>query len=61
MEDAGVKVVGIEAVPGHEIRVTRYLQQLDTARMTELVKGYVCASWIEQRSRRCRSFLVSGE
>ncbi|ALA59486.1 hypothetical protein NITMOv2_3087 [Nitrospira moscoviensis] len=41
MEDAGVKVVGIEAVPGHEIRVTRYLQQLDTARMTELVKGYV--------------------
>ena len=41
MEDAGVKVVGIEAVPGHENRVMRYLQRLDTARMTELVKGYV--------------------
>ena len=41
MEDAGVKVVGIEAVPGHENRVMRYLQRLDTARMTELVKGYL--------------------
>ncbi len=41
MEDPELKVVGIEAVPGHENRVTRYLQQLDTARMTELVKGYV--------------------
>lgn len=41
MEDAEGKVVGIEAVPGHEKRVMRYLQQLDTARMTELVKGYV--------------------
>lgn len=41
MEDAEVKVVGIEAVPGHENRVMRYLQQLGTARMAELVKGYV--------------------
>jgi len=41
VEDPELKVVGIEAVPGHENRVTRYLQQLDTARMTELVKGYV--------------------
>jgi transcription antitermination factor NusG len=41
VEDAEVKVVGIEAVPGHENRVMRYLQQLDTARMTELVKGCV--------------------
>ena len=41
MEDAEVKVVGIEAVPGHENRVVRYLRQLDTARMVELVKGYV--------------------
>jgi hypothetical protein len=41
VEDADVKVVAIEAVPGHENRVMRYLQQLHTARMTELVKGYV--------------------
>ena len=41
MEDAEVKVVGIEAVPGHENRLMRYLQQLDIARMAELVKGYV--------------------
>jgi transcription antitermination factor NusG len=41
VEEAEVKVVGIEAVPGHENRVMRYLQQLDTARITELVKGYV--------------------
>ena len=41
MEDAEVQVVGIEAVPGHEHRVMRYLQQLDTARLSELVKGYV--------------------
>lgn len=36
-----MKVVGIEAVRGHENRVMRYLRQLDTARMTELVKGYL--------------------
>jgi transcription antitermination factor NusG len=41
VEDAEVRVVGIEAVPGHENRVMRYLQQLDISRMTELVKGYV--------------------
>lgn len=41
MEDTEVKVVGIEAVPGLENRVVRYLRQLDTARMVELVKGYV--------------------
>lgn len=48
VEDADVKVVGIEAVPGHENRVMRYLQQLDTARMTELVKGYVVCE-LDQR------------
>ena len=41
MEDVEVKVVGIEAVWGHENRVMRYLRQLGTARMTELVKGYL--------------------
>jgi len=41
VEDAELKVVGIEAAPGYENRVMRYLQQLDTERMTELVKGYV--------------------
>ena len=41
MEDAEVKVVGIEAVPGHENRLMRYMQQLDIARMAVLVKGYV--------------------
>ncbi len=33
--------MGIEVVPGHENRLMQYLQRLDTARMTELVKGYV--------------------
>jgi transcription antitermination factor NusG len=41
VEDAEVKVVGIEAVPGHENRLMRYMQQLEIARMAELVKGYV--------------------
>lgn len=41
MQDTEVKVVGIEAVPGHENRVVQYLQHLGTARMAELVKGYM--------------------
>ena len=41
VQDTEVKVVGIEAVPGHENRVVQYLRHLGTARMAELVKGYI--------------------
>jgi len=41
VENTEATIIGIEAAPGHEKRVERYLQQLGTMRMAVLVKGYV--------------------
>lgn len=56
MEDTEVKVVGIEAVPGHENRVVLYLQQLSAARMAELVKGYVVCELDRTKIQAVRKF-----
>jgi hypothetical protein len=56
VEEPELKAVGVEAVPGHENRVMRYLQQLDTARMTELVKGCVVCELVRTKIEAVSKF-----